>query len=98
MKVKNINGTSGNSCKCQSWLKHWEKYSGETADYCAEISCIETAIDGAHVQKTSGGRDWYIIPLCRSHNKVQQELEIGDSTTLVSANVAMTCGKSEAGR
>ena len=32
MKVKNLNGTSQRTCKCGSWLKHWEKFSGRSAE------------------------------------------------------------------
>ena len=92
MKVRNINGTSNNICKCGSWLKHWEKYSGNITDYCVEINCLEKATDGAHVQKSTGERDWYIIPLCRLHNKQQEELEVINTVNLVSANITKTCG------
>ena len=94
MKVKNINGTSGNSCKCVSWLKHWEKFSGEKAGTCVELTCMENATVGAHVQK-HGSKDnnWYITPLCQKHNKQTYEMELPGSSTLVSANVSETCGK-----
>lgn len=95
MKVKNINGTSDNTCKCGSWLKHWEKFSHKSLPtYCVESTCTKVPSVGAHVQKDSTtDNKWYIIPLCDSHNKKTAELTIADSTTLVSANVSETCGK-----
>ena len=95
MKVKNINGTSENTCKCNSWLAHWEKFSGEKANTCVEASCMEKATLGAHVQKsTSTDSHWYIVPFCSSHNSQKgQELSLYNAPTLISANVSKTCGK-----
>ena len=92
MKVRNINGTSDNDCKCGSWIQHWKNYSGIPALYCSEKSCLETDLVGAHVQQMSTN-DWYIIPLCQKHNKAKEDLEIVDSTVFVSANRNRTCEK-----
>jgi len=93
-KVKNINGTSDNTCKCGSWLKHWEKFSGQTTTYCTEKSCLETELLGAHVQKADSiDNNWYIIPLCKTHNKSTGTIDISDTYTLVSANKKETCEK-----
>jgi len=92
MKVKNINGTSQNKCKCGSWLNHWEKFAKKSASYCSESSCISKQLVGAHVQKAdSKDNNWYIIPLCSYHNNHKGELDIGN-TILISANVYETCG------
>ena len=96
MKVTNINGTSDNKCKCDSWLDHWKKFSGQSLPtYCPEVKCIKTPEVGAHVQKeNSTDNSWYIIPLCKDHNAEKgKSLEISDTTKLVSANVSETCGK-----
>lgn len=93
MKVKNINGTSDNSCKCTSWLAHWEKFSGTKAGTCAEKSCLSQATVGAHVQKQVTDMAWYIIPLCATHNKKAAEIDLYGDPKLVSANVSQTCGK-----
>ena len=94
MKVKNINGTSNNVCKCESWLAHWEAFSGQTAGFCAQETCTAVADVGAHVQKDDPtDRAWYIIPLCKEHNKATGVMELSDSIELVSANVSQTCGK-----
>jgi hypothetical protein len=93
-KIRNINGTSQADCKCGSWLKHWENFSRRKAIYCAEMSCLNKDVVGAHVQKVSfSDRNWYIVPLCSVHNNSKSDLETGDSFKLVSANVSETCGK-----
>ncbi|WP_027360729.1 hypothetical protein [Desulforegula conservatrix] len=96
MKVRNINGTSDNTCKCSGgWIKHWVNFGGKTLPlYCSEISCTETDLVGAHVQKDSStDKNWYIVPLCKKHNAKTDSLTIVDGTVLVSANVSETCGK-----
>ena len=93
-KIKNINGTSQNRCSCGSWLKHWENFSGQRTSFCIEKDCINEDIVGAHVQKAnSTDSNWYIIPLCNSHNKSTEELEIIDAYKMVLANKVMTCEK-----
>jgi len=99
MKVKNINGTSDNTCTCGSWLKHWQKYSGQTitllTSSCPVLNCTGIIEVGAHVQKDSlTNNNWYIIPLCKNHNaQIDKTLNVSDIVKLVSANVANTCGK-----
>jgi hypothetical protein len=95
MRVKNINGTSPNTCRCGSWLDHWKNYSGQPVPpYCPESSCTNPPTVGAHVQKdTAYDNGWYIIPLCQACNgKYGQALNVSDSIGLVSANVSQTCG------
>lgn len=98
MKVKNINGTSDNSCKCGTWLKHWEKYNTGSQSipiYCREVSCMGKPEVGAHVQKAdSTDTSWYIVPLCSAHNaKKGESITLMEGTALASANVSQTCGK-----
>lgn len=95
MRVRNVNGTSDNKCNCGSWLDHWKKFSRQSLpSHCVEKSCTNPPEVGAHVQKDSSyDSGWYIIPLCQKHNAKTASLEIMDSTVLVSANVAETCGK-----
>lgn len=95
MKVKNKKGTSGNKCYCGTWFKHWENYSGKKANYCSVSSCMSKAEVGAHVIiVNSFDNSTYIVPFCDVHNKSDSDMEIGD-TTLVSANVSITCGKKQ---
>ncbi|MGB3946892.1 MAG: hypothetical protein WBM13_02800 [Bacteroidia bacterium] len=94
-KIKNINGTSENKCKCGSWLKHWETFSKQKTEYCCVSvpNCTNKDIVGAHVQKdTLSDNNWYIIPLCNEHNKSKEILEVSDTRPLISANVKNTCG------
>jgi hypothetical protein len=94
MKVTNIIGTSQDTCRCGSWLKHRENYSGRQSHFCAVETCARTDIVGAHVQKHgTADRNWYITPLCVAHNGKQDAvLSISAGYPLVSANVADTCG------
>jgi len=95
MKVKNINGTSDNICKCGSWLNHWKNFSDQSLpSYCPVVGCLQRPEVGAHVQKDSStDSSWYIIPLCRTHNgETGKSLNVSDSIKLVSANVRITCG------
>ena len=95
MRIKNINGTTDNTCQCESWLTHWKRYSGHSVpSYCPVDGCLEKELVGAHVQKNgSGDSRWYIYPLCKTHNASKgQSLEVSGSWEFVSANVAETCG------
>ncbi len=94
MKVKNINGTSDTNCSCGSWIKHWEKFSGQHSDHCQSVSCSNRNPVGAHVQKATGpDNKWYIYPLCDKCNQLKGELEVSDTYRLVSANKQETCEK-----
>ncbi len=94
MKIININGTSGNNCKCGSWLQHWINISGRAIEYCPVENCLNKAEVGAHVQKDSpDDQSWYILPLCQKHNMVTNFLHVSPTWKLVSANVRETCEK-----
>lgn len=94
MKVKNLNGTSGKSCHCNSWLDHWKNHGGSLAIFCYQIDCLETSLVGAHVKKyNSLDQKHYIIPLCQKHNQSSETITLTSSAKLVSANVSETCGK-----
>lgn len=92
MKIKNINGTSQTTCRCGSWLKHWEKFSSQTTVFCPVNGCLNKDLVGAHVQKAEGAdTKWYIYPLCNSHNQSKEVLQVSDTYRLVSANKKETC-------
>ena len=99
MKIKNINGTSDTTCVCGSWLKHWEKFSGQSVTFCPATDpqpsgCLKKDLVGAHVQKSdSSDAKWYICPLCSAHNQSTGVLEVSDTYKLVSANKKETCEK-----
>lgn len=96
MKLTNINSTSQNTCNCGSWLNHWKHFSGRPMpERCPDLYCFKQAEVGAHVQKKdSADRNWYILPLCHTHNAQQGgSVEVIDEFPLVSANVSETCGR-----
>lgn len=94
-KIKNINGTSDNKCKCGTWIDHWKKYNIQRQTlpiFCPTKGCLEKPTVGAHVQKDSFlDNSWYIVPLCVSCNKSASPLEIADYISLAPANKATTC-------
>jgi hypothetical protein len=94
MRIRNINGTGQKKCSCGSWLKHWKKFSGQSASFCPVMNCLEMDLVGAHVQKDDpADKNWYIFPLCGKHNAAKrQSLEVSDAYEFVSANVSKTCG------
>lgn len=95
MNVKNVNGTSDTNCKCGTWLKHWEKFSGKSAVLCSASNCFGFAEIGAHVQKAEGNdNSWYIVPFCKLHNNQRSgEVSLKAGTILVPANKSITCGR-----
>lgn len=97
--VKNLNGTSSNRCKCNSWIEHWEMFSSSVRKECSVLDCHQTKdLVGAHVQ-ISGEDNWIIIPMCKAHNAIEDKsLECAKSIAApegiyASANVNETCGK-----
>jgi hypothetical protein len=91
MKIKNINGIPDTGCACGSWMQYWEKFSGQKTTFCLAMGCVGKDLAGAHVQKADT-RDvnWYIYPLCISHNERAKELEVSDGYKLVPAEQAET--------
>ncbi len=51
MKIKNINGTSDNTCTCGSWLKHWEKLVSSPPQLYAQLLLALTMIQSVHTFK-----------------------------------------------
>lgn len=93
MQIKNLVGTSDNKCKCGSWLNHWENYAKKPSLFCSVNGCNEMAEVGAHVQTVGfSDQNWYIVPFCHKHNKTSETFDVGN-TTLVFANVSVTCGE-----
>lgn len=95
MRIKNIKGTSDRKCKCGSWVKHWETFTGLPANVCSVTDCYSTdQLVGAHVQKdVEGDANWYVCLLCKQHNSQAGTMEILSEMLLVSANVSETCGQ-----
>lgn len=63
------------------------------------VGCSNVAEVGAHVQIDDRRfyRDWYIVPMCRSHNIHHNvaAMYIHRSVTLIPANVAATCARTD---
>lgn len=86
--IRNVKGTSDSDCKCGSWLKHWENFSGQRIPpFCPVFGCYEKELVGAHVQlANSTDQMWYLIPLCAEHNSAEGILSVSDFVNLVPAN------------
>jgi hypothetical protein len=101
--VINLKGTSWKNCSCGSWIKHWEKFSGEIADECSVEGCNEPAVLGAHIKfhdtlvKPKDGEDLsnkhFIVPMCYSHNNQTVVLTLKKGVIIVKANKSETCGQ-----
>lgn len=93
MKVKNVNGTTGRSCKCTDWLQHWTRFSKRTATTCKAKGCKKMKIVGTHVKKSGGGDTEYIVPFCQKHNQQKKPIwiELHAGTKLAPANKNKTC-------
>jgi len=79
IKVKNVPGTAGETppypYQDYSWLKYWEKMTGDTATFCARCGCLNLAKHGGHVQRCDNFFDSkiYIVPLCEECNNPNNE-------------------------
>lgn len=93
MKLTNATGTSGLTCPCDSWLSHWERYTGRRASMCMEVRCTNRDLVGAHVYRTDNyGAGLQICPLCNAHNQSPYQVEVPDDTPLAPANRRDNCG------
>jgi len=92
MKIIKSNATSSNKSCIGNWLAHWERLSGQNAYMCFGQGCINTPSVGVLIQKDSlTDQNLYVIPLCNDCNKKrEQDLDIWDAATLVSANAIET--------
>jgi hypothetical protein len=96
IRLHNVNGTTGRTCKCGSWLEHWKNFSRhELPPCCPEEACPGKPEVGAHVQKSSPpDKNCYIIPLCRTCNgSTGESITAGDREILEPASVSRTCSK-----
>jgi hypothetical protein len=88
MKIKNLVGTSDETCNCDSWFDHWITYSRQRAGACGVVACNNPATVDAHVRKY-GNNDYtpYIYPLCSGCNQSTEVLDAWDGYDLVSPDV-----------
>jgi hypothetical protein len=89
LRVRNLNGSTPGSSSTGSWLKYWEKFSGQAAYGCFVSGCENRRAVGGHVQKMSTtDNSWYVVPLCEECNgKTGQDLDIWDLAMLVPASI-----------
>lgn len=90
--VRNARGTSFRSPKppcCTDWLTHFELVTDTEGHACANLDCDNFAEVGAHVWDLDGDWKQYLVPLCRSCNKIPDEevFYIDARVRLVYANV-----------
>jgi hypothetical protein len=92
MRVRNIEGATGLTCGCESWIDHWCRQTGKVRPvFCRAELCLGTDPVGAHVRRAwNGDRAWYIVPLCRDHNELDTVVDVGTSC-LALAGLARTC-------
>ena len=95
MIVTNLESFEGDACRCESWLDHWKRYSGQRTLYCVVRGCGGKPEVGGHVQVYGTSDETiYVIPLCRACNEKRgQEIVSFDGVNLVPANAADTCGR-----
>jgi hypothetical protein len=92
-KIVNVRGTARHTCPCPSWLRHWERYSGQTTRYCQAIGCLRTDVVGAHVWLADvWDATVYIYPLCTAHNNHDGEMLVSAAFTFVPATGRYYCG------
>jgi hypothetical protein len=93
---KNKKGTGNRTnCKCGSWQKHWENFSGRnfSSQNCSLLGCSNFAEQAAHVFQIEDSKDEWLVPLCRScnHPANEEDFSLKIGTILVNANKAQTC-------
>jgi len=95
MRVKNRGGTAKLSCRCDSWLAHWERFSNRKADACANVDCSNSAVVGGHVIDAFYlSMDVGIVPICQRCNSQGPDFRFAideSKTPPVSANTQRTC-------
>jgi len=94
MRVLNLSEANAEDCGCGTWLKHWENFSYQKANFCAVSGCENKIETGAKVQKEGEPGTVYVVPLCRTcAARHGESLEIVNSVHLVSTKVSDTCAK-----
>ena len=83
-------------CQCESWLKHWETFSGQRAGYCTAVGCEGKPEIGAVVHKEGEPGTTFVVPLCQACIAKDEALEIISGVRLVPANGHDTCGQEHA--
>lgn len=91
--LTNVKDTSQRTCRCGTWMRHWLRFSGQTAPFCAADGCMERDPVGAHVKEFGGDGTCFIVPLCQSHNQDEGIVFVADDWVLVPATPNNRCGR-----
>ena len=91
IKVKNINGLNTKQCSCESTFEHWKMHSNTTVTFCSEIYCLNKDIQGAYVQKVDNNEDWFVIPLCKLHCKIDEDITLVKTTVFIPVEETDLC-------
>ena len=89
IKVKNVPGTSDLEPEdFSTWIEYWEDATGKQASRCHVVNCNVVGREklvGAHVEKADRFEyKWYIVPICKGHNKSNDEFYVYDALMPVS--------------
>lgn len=90
--VKNLHGTSilQPTCKCFSWLEHWEvnkkTNAGAVCMSCGKYVGHSNLVGGHVIKWNSCDNKHYIVPICRECNADPYNVFSTDEDNLVSAN------------
>ncbi len=86
--LKHIRGTGSRSCRCGTWIRHYERISGLNRRRCCAYGCSNAATHGAHVRisRGSNNKEWIALT-CQECNKPGsvEEFRIVQNTLLVTA-------------
>jgi len=90
---RNINGTTGLQCRCNSWLRHWKFYSGQGVAFCVVKDCEKRALVGAHIELKPKQTEDFIAPYCASHNSCKKTNfeNLDENFPVVSAKPTKLC-------
>ena len=84
--VKNLIGTTDNNPPVgySSWREFWEANMYRRFSVCSCVTCSNKAEVGGHVKKVFGSGEWYIVPICYTHNNPSNvdPYEVADSDLL----------------
>ena len=88
----NREGTSDKTCKCGTWLKHWENISKLELPYTCRVDNCNNAVEvGAHIHNPITHSADYIVPMCKACNARIDRFHLKDETIIVLAEKYLTC-------
>lgn len=68
VQVKNLSGTSNDRPEdFDSWMDFYNHYNPFRLEFCSACGSLDDIV-GAHVYRTDGNGDYFIVPLCKGCN------------------------------